>query len=90
MIFKDLFNKISVPFTSPLSVTVGHERIRFQGEGHRSIADRRLHMLVSKQAFLGGLCSEWNMFLRAVGARCARSVNFFHELISFAKMVNLF
>ena len=41
------FNKISVPFTSPLSVTVGHERIRFQGKGHRSIADRRLHMLNS-------------------------------------------
>ena len=63
-------------------------------ERHRLIADRRLHMFlmmqVSKQAFLGGLCSEWNMFLRAVGARCARSVNFFHELISFAKMVNLF
>ena len=34
-----------MPFTSPLSGTVGHERIRFQGEGHRSIADRRLHML---------------------------------------------
>ena len=35
-----------MPFTSPLSGTVGHEHIRFQGEGHRSIADRRLHMLV--------------------------------------------
>ena len=36
-----------MPFTtSPLSVTVGHERIRFQGEGHRSIADRRLHMFL--------------------------------------------
>ena len=33
-----------MPFTSPLSVTVGHLRIRFHGEGHRSIADRRLHM----------------------------------------------
>ena len=55
MIFKDFpilehwicFNKISVPFTSPLSVTVGHEHIRFQGEGHRSIADRRLHMFTN-------------------------------------------
>ena len=33
-----------MPFTGPLSVTVGHLRIRFHGEGHRSIADRRLHM----------------------------------------------
>ena len=33
-----------MPFTSLLSVTVGHECIRFQGEGHRLIADRRLHM----------------------------------------------
>ena len=48
MIFKDFpilehricFNKISVPFTNPLSVTVGHLRIRFHGEGHRSITDR--------------------------------------------------
>ena len=31
-------------FTSPLPVTVGHLRIRFHGEGHRSIADRQLHM----------------------------------------------
>ena len=33
-----------MPFTGLLSVTVGHLRIRFHGEGHSSIADRRLHM----------------------------------------------
>ena len=67
-------NKISVPFTSPLSVTVGHLRIRFHGEGHRSIADRRLHMFLMIQ----------------VSKRCMLSVIFFHKLVSFAKMVNLF
>ena len=46
------FNKISVPFTSPLSVTVGHLRIRFHGEGHCSIADRRLHILINKSLSL--------------------------------------
>ena len=41
---KICINKISVPFTGPLSVTIGQKRIWFRGEGHRSIADRRLHM----------------------------------------------
>ena len=41
---KICFNKISVPFTCQLSVTIGQKRIWFRGEGHRSIADRRLHM----------------------------------------------
>ena len=33
-----------MPFTGPLSVTVGWA-LTFRGEGHYSIADRRLHML---------------------------------------------
>ena len=37
---------MALPFTGPLSVTVGHLRIRFHGKGHRSIADRQLHMLI--------------------------------------------
>ena len=41
---KICINKISVPFTCLLSVTIGQKRIWFRGEGHRSIADRRLHM----------------------------------------------
>ena len=35
-----------MPFTCPLSVTVGHLRIQFHGEGHRSIEDRRLHIFL--------------------------------------------
>ena len=51
-----------MPFTCPLSVTVGHERIRFQGEGHRSIADRRLHMLLTIHKMRSGRDSSFLRF----------------------------
>ena len=42
---------------------------------------------VSKQSFLGRLCSERNAFSRAAGAPGARSGIFFHGSISFVKTV---
>ena len=57
------FNKISVPFTSPLSGTVGHEHIRFQGEGHRSIADRRLHMFEGSVRALLCAASSYDLLM---------------------------
>ena len=42
---------------------------------------------VSKQSFLGRLCSKRNAFPRAAGAPGARSGIFFHESISFVKTV---
>ena len=41
---KICINKISVPVTGQLSITIVQKHIWFRGEGHRSIADRRLHM----------------------------------------------
>ena len=42
---------------------------------------------VSKQSFLGGLCSDRNTFSRTV-ARAKR--DFFSQIFFFAKMINLF
>ena len=41
---------------------------------------------VSKQSFLGGLCSEQNAFSRAAGVRCARSEIFFHGKLQMDKL----
>ena len=42
---------------------------------------------VSKQSFLGGLCSDRNTFSRAAGARRARSEKFSRQCFLFAKTV---
>ena len=42
---------------------------------------------VSKQSFKGGLCSEWNAFSRAAGARRARSEKFSRQCFLFGEAV---
>ena len=41
---------------------------------------------ISKQSFLGGLCSEHNAFSRGAGVRCARSKNFFNGKLQMDKL----
>ena len=91
MIFKDFpilehwicFNKISVPFTSPLSVTVGHLRIRFHGEGHRSIADRRLHMLAINDKRSSDLVFQHIAEIFWLPTKCGTySMSHFRDLLS--------
>ena len=46
-----------------------------------------LMVQVSKQSFLGGLCSDRNTFSRAAGARRARSEKFSRQCFLFAEAV---
>ena len=83
---KVIYKVCRTRFRAPRARQAREARIFFKNFFCQDVQLILMHQ-VSKQSFLGRLCSKRNAFSRAAGAPGARSGIFFHESISFVKTV---